>query len=127
MGRRENPVAASEPALRRLACWLREQRDRAKLTYRQLADRTNFHPTTLQRAAGGRSLPSWEVTEAIARECGADLRTARRKWTQANYWAHVPRTSGGQCRRAPRRLNPEHVDSFADLRRAMHEMRRKAD
>ncbi|MER8184903.1 helix-turn-helix transcriptional regulator [Kitasatospora sp. NPDC094015] len=127
MGRRENPVAAGEPALRRLACWLREQRDRAELTYRQLADRTNFHPTTLQRATSGRSLPSWEVVEAMARACDADLRTARRKWTQANYWAHVPRPSGGQRRRAPRRLNPEQVDSFADLRRAMHEMRRKAD
>ncbi|MEV7780850.1 helix-turn-helix transcriptional regulator [Kitasatospora sp. NPDC088351] len=127
MGRRENPITATEPALGRLAAWLREQRDEAKLTYRQLADRTNYHSTTLQRATNGRSLPSWEVVEAIARECGADLKTARKKWTHANYWAHVPRSSGTRRRRVPKRLNPEHADSFADLRRAMHEMRRKAD
>ncbi|MEE1781756.1 helix-turn-helix transcriptional regulator [Streptomyces sp. SP17BM10] len=127
MGRREKPVAASDPALGRLAAWLREQRERAGLTYRQLAARTNYHPTTLQRAAGGRTVPNWTVVEAFTRECGGDLRAARRKWAQANYWAHVPRPPGPQRRRAPRPLHPEQVDSFADLRRAMHEMRRKAD
>ncbi|MFE4518486.1 helix-turn-helix domain-containing protein [Kitasatospora sp. NPDC056783] len=127
MGRREKPVEAAEPALRRLAEWLREQRKEAKLTYRQLADRTNYHPTTLQRAAAGRSVPSWKVVEAVVRECGGDLKTARRKWSQANYWAHVPHPSRTRRLRAPRRVDPEQVDSFADLRRAMHEMRRKAD
>ncbi|MEU1287909.1 helix-turn-helix transcriptional regulator [Kitasatospora sp. NPDC005856] len=127
MGRRENPIEATEPALGRLAVWLRQQREQAGLTYRQLAARTNYHPTTLQRAAGGRSVPSWKVVEAVVRECGGDLKTARRKWIQANYWAHVPRPSGSRRLRAPRRVDPEQVDSFADLRRAMHEMRRKAD
>ncbi|MFJ3221179.1 helix-turn-helix domain-containing protein [Kitasatospora sp. NPDC086801] len=126
MGRQEKPIAATEPALGRLAAWLREQRERAELTYRQLAVRTNYHPTTLQRATSGRTMPNWEVVEALTRACDGDLKTARRKWTHANYWAHVPRPSGTQ-RRAPRRLNPEQVDSLADLRRAMHEMRRKAD
>ncbi|WP_030062463.1 helix-turn-helix domain-containing protein [Streptomyces novaecaesareae] len=127
MGRREKPIEATEPALGRLAAWLREQREQTGLTYRQLADRTNYHATTLQRAASGRSVPSWKVVEAVTRECGGDLKTARRKWSQANYWAHVPRPSGTRRLRAPRRVDPEQVDSFADLRRAMHEMRRKAD
>ncbi|MFI8460454.1 helix-turn-helix domain-containing protein [Kitasatospora sp. NPDC085464] len=127
MGRPEKPIEATEPALARLAAWLREQRERAGLTYRQLADRTNYHATTLQRAAGGRSVPSWKVVEAVARECDGDLKTARRKWAQANYWAHVPRPSGSRRPRAPRRVDPEQVDTFADLRQAMHEMRRKAD
>ncbi|MEV8327002.1 helix-turn-helix domain-containing protein [Kitasatospora sp. NPDC056731] len=126
MGRQEKPIAATEPALGRLAALLREQREEAGLTYRQLADRTNYHPTTLQRATSGRTMPNWEVVEALTRACDGDLKAARRKWTLANYWAHVPRPSGTQ-RRAPRRLNPEQVDSLADLRRAMHEMRRKAD
>lgn len=127
MGRKEKPIAAIEPALGRLAAWLREQRERAGLTYRQLAARTNYHPTTLQRAADGRAVPNWTVVEAFTRECGGDLRAARRKWAQANYWAHLPRPPGPQRRRVPRPLHPEEVDSFADLRRAMHEMRRKAD
>ncbi len=127
MGRREKPIEATEPALGRLAAWLREQREQTGMTYRQLAARTNYHATTLQRAASGRSVPSWKVVEAVTRECGGDLKTARRKWSQANYWAHVPRPSGTRRLRAPRRVDPEQVDSFADLRRAMHEMRRKAD
>ncbi|WP_188299883.1 helix-turn-helix domain-containing protein [Streptomyces sp. CBMA156] len=118
----------TEPALARLAILLRNQREQAGLTYRQLAARTNYHPTTLQRAADGRSVPSWKVVEAVTRECGGDLKTIRRKWAQANYWSHVPRPSGSRrLLRAPRRVDPQQVDSFADLRRAMHEMRRKAD
>ncbi|MFD5559062.1 helix-turn-helix domain-containing protein [Kitasatospora griseola] len=127
MGRRENPIEADEPALGRLAAWLREQREQAGLTYREIADRTNYHHTTLQRAAKGQRLPSWAVVKAIATACDADLKTARKKWSHAKYWAHVPRAPAGQPRRAPRRLNPDHVESFADLRRVMHEMRRKAD
>ncbi|MFE6050525.1 helix-turn-helix domain-containing protein [Kitasatospora sp. NPDC056446] len=127
MGRQENPVEAPGTALGRLALWLREQRDHAGLTYRQLAILTNYHPTTLQRAAAGCSVPSWRVVEAVTRECGGDLKTARRKWVQANYWNHVPSPSGARRLRPPRRVDPQQVDSFADLRLAMHEMRRKAD
>ncbi|MFJ9692524.1 helix-turn-helix domain-containing protein [Kitasatospora sp. NPDC101183] len=128
MGRPEKPIEASEPALGKLAAWLREQRDRSGLTYRELAAHTNYHPTTLQRAATGRTLPGWKTVEALTGACGGDLKAARRKWAHAAYWTRVPHASGTRRLRAPRRRgrHPDHVDSFGDLRQAMLEMRRRA-
>ncbi|MFI6155045.1 helix-turn-helix domain-containing protein [Kitasatospora sp. NPDC051170] len=128
MGRPEKPIEAAEPALGKLASWLREQRQRSGLTYRQLAESTNFHPTTLQRAAAGRTLPGWKTVEAMAGACGGDLKAARRKWATAAYWNRVPHAGGTRRRRALRwrERHPDDADSSTDLRQAMVEMRRRA-
>ncbi|PPI89076.1 hypothetical protein C5E46_35110 [Nocardia nova] len=39
------------------------------MTYRQLAQATNYSPSTIASAFEGKKLPSWAVTAAIVREC----------------------------------------------------------
>jgi hypothetical protein len=53
-------------------------------SYREMATTTHFSHTSLSRAAQGRVLPSWEVTEAFVRYCGADnLAAWRGRWELA--------------------------------------------
>jgi transcriptional regulator with XRE-family HTH domain len=121
MGRREKPVGAgSEKAVKALALWLREQRQRAGLTYQQMADRTEYTRQTLSRAASGHSLPSQRVAEAYARVCGADPLHARRLWLRARQ--ATVRTKLGDTTG----IRPEYVQNFADLHTAMRELWLKA-
>ncbi|WP_344263919.1 helix-turn-helix domain-containing protein [Actinomadura napierensis] len=51
---------------------LRNLRELAGLTYRELAQRAHFSLGALSTAAQGKRVPSWEVTQAYVRGCGGD-------------------------------------------------------
>jgi len=83
--RPESPLRRDGSSVRELAHWLRDLRNRAGLTYDQLATKTNFSRATLQEALSGKRLPTWQVTRAIVRACGAD----EELWH--SYWAQIKR------------------------------------
>lgn len=87
MGRPERPITGDDP-LAVLARSLRRLRVRAgRPTYRTLAGQAHYSAPTLAGAAAGRVRPTWEVTEAIARACGAtepELTEFRRLWAEAD-------------------------------------------
>ncbi|MFJ8313127.1 MULTISPECIES: helix-turn-helix domain-containing protein [unclassified Streptomyces] len=85
MGRRESPTVSCAPALAELVKWLREQRSRTGLTYRELGRRAGCAATTLQRAASGRTIPRRSVVEAYAWACGGSVDEAVQLWKRARY------------------------------------------
>jgi tetratricopeptide (TPR) repeat protein len=85
MGRPEKSLDAVPGALQDLAAGLRQLRaNDGGRSYRQLAKRANFAPSTLARAASGRALPSWDLTEAYVLACGGDPDHWRPLWTEAS-------------------------------------------
>lgn len=85
MGRREGPLERDGSAVRDFAFGLRDLRNRAGLTYQQLARVTNYGISTLQAAAAGQTLPTQKVTVAFVVACGGD----REAWR--DYWVEVKR------------------------------------
>jgi transcriptional regulator with XRE-family HTH domain len=68
------------------AAALQRVRRQAGLTYRDLADRAHYSHAHLVRAAGGKQLPTWDVTAAFLTGCGvpSDLMPVwRRHWETA--------------------------------------------
>ncbi|OXM50344.1 hypothetical protein CFP71_28355 [Amycolatopsis thailandensis] len=81
MPRAERPLEADGSALTEFAADLRTVRDNAGgPSYRELARRAHYSSTTLSDAAGGRRLPSLEVTLAYVRACGGDVEQWERRW-----------------------------------------------
>ncbi|MER6514968.1 helix-turn-helix transcriptional regulator [Nonomuraea sp. NPDC001636] len=82
MGRRETPVPKGP--LREFALALRELRIDAPgtPTYRQLAQKANYSPSVLSRAAAGHTLPTLEVTLAFVAACRGDVEEWRRRWNK---------------------------------------------
>ncbi|MGY6658580.1 helix-turn-helix domain-containing protein [Amycolatopsis sp. TRM77291] len=81
MPRSERPLEFDDSALSRFATDLRKLRAAAgSPPYRELARRAHYSSTTLSDAAGGRRLPSLEVTLAYVRACGADVEVWERRW-----------------------------------------------
>jgi transcriptional regulator with XRE-family HTH domain len=85
MGRPEAPLERDGSPVREFAYWLRDLRNKAGLTYAQLAARSRFSRATLQEALSGRRLPTWQVTSAIVRACGGNVES----WH--SYWAQIRR------------------------------------
>lgn len=73
MGRNENPIKDTGP-LGQFATRLRERRNQVipHPSYRGLAKLCHYSHSVLAEAASGEKLPTWEVTEAFVRACGAD-------------------------------------------------------
>ncbi|MER5883997.1 helix-turn-helix transcriptional regulator [Streptomyces sp. NPDC001941] len=119
-----------------LALWLRAQRRRSGLTYQQMASRTGHlvTATVLSRAAAGAPVPTWRTVQAYAVACEADQGRARELWKAARH-ARQRTLSQEAAEDEDRqdldlvdRLNralshPEFVDNFAQLRRAMVQLR----
>lgn len=86
MGRTESAILGEGPVAE-LARFLRRQRRHAKLTLRQMADRTRVCSfSTLSRAANGRKVPSRAVVVEFVRLCGGgphEQAEALRLWKQA--------------------------------------------
>jgi transcriptional regulator with XRE-family HTH domain len=74
MGRPQQPLDRDGAPLSEFAIRLRELRDRADLTYDQLARKTTFARGTIHEAMRGRRLPSRDVTRAIVTACGGNPR-----------------------------------------------------
>ncbi|MGW2818907.1 helix-turn-helix domain-containing protein [Streptomyces sp. NPDC001415] len=124
MGRPEKPLPTDQfnRGLLELAYWLRERRKESGLRYIDLAARTQNtqHPcsvSTLQRAAGGISVPRLPVVEAYAHACGASADPARRYWREAR----------AQSRRGPSVTPvPRLINTPAELRLALQAAYAKA-
>lgn len=121
MCRPEKPLTTTNKALRELQEWLREQRTRARQGYRALAVRAGCHPTTLQRAASGETVPKLQTVLNYARACDAPPEEARLLWRRARY-EQTRRTRGGRGLPAPR---PEFIRDFVDLSAAMQDLYEK--
>ena len=73
MGRPECHIDPDDGDVAAFACELRRLRENAgKPSYRELANRTHYSISTLSAAAGGRCLPTLQVTLAFVRACGGD-------------------------------------------------------
>ena len=121
MGRAEAPICDEDRNLRPLALWLREQRQRAGLSFTELSKSTGLSPRTLSRASSGRALPTLPVVERYAAGCRADAARARKLWKSARLGAAsrdgVHHEADGDT------LRPEYIVNFAQLRAAMIELR----
>ncbi|MFF4801220.1 helix-turn-helix domain-containing protein [Streptomyces sp. NPDC001351] len=84
MGRPERPVDPEAGPVQRLAHELRELRRAAGgPSYRTMAKKAGFAPTTLSQAATGDRLPSWAVVEGYVRACGGDPAEWEPRWKEA--------------------------------------------
>lgn len=122
MCRPEKPITTGNKALRELAEWLRDQRQRTRQGYRALSVRAGCHATTLQRATSGASVPKLQTVLSYARACDASPEEARRLWKQARY-EEVRRARGGRGRSVPR---PAFIRDFVDLSAALQDLYEKA-
>ncbi|SMF85896.1 helix-turn-helix transcriptional regulator [Streptomyces sp. Amel2xC10] len=122
MCRPEKPIITRNRALRDLAEWLRDQRERTGQGYRALSVRAGFHATTLQRAASGESVPKLQTVLSYARACDAPPEEARRLWKRARY-EETRRARGGRGLSSPR---PEFIRDFVDMSAALHDLYEKA-
>lgn len=57
-GRREQPLDPQAGPLERFALELRALREKAGITYAEMADTAHFTPSTLSQAAAGHRLPT---------------------------------------------------------------------
>jgi hypothetical protein len=131
MGRPERPVDRTVPQLAALADFLREQRQKAGLTYKQLSEETAASAATLKRAASGKSLPRQWVVEQYLGAChrlsGEDRKDpwgilpaaaaahGERLWKQARHAVLVPqRAYAAPC--------PQYVRDKADLSGALRDL-----
>ncbi|SBU92797.1 Helix-turn-helix domain-containing protein [Streptomyces sp. Ncost-T6T-1] len=95
-----------------LAVFLRKGRSRKGLTYAELSRRTSaYSAATLQRAAGGRSVPSRQVARAYAMACGLDVDETDRLWLEARRAERSERPGTGR-RSVPK---PRMMRDLADL------------
>lgn len=101
-------------AVAELAAWLGETVASAGLTHCALAARIHWHRSGVTRVLSGTApLPSWPMTEAIARACCADAETAGRLW-EAAHQAVVMR-----ARRVADGWPPDDLAHHDDLCRAL--------
>jgi transcriptional regulator with XRE-family HTH domain len=85
MTRPEVPITNDGP-LAEFARDLRAARAAADITYRQMAERTNYSVSILSSAANGRQRPTWDVAWAYLHACkvsDADRRSWHRRWSRA--------------------------------------------
>ncbi|MBP2472450.1 WD40 repeat protein/transcriptional regulator with XRE-family HTH domain [Crossiella equi] len=106
MPRAEQPLPDSADPLTGFARELRELRVRAgSPTYRELARRSHYSPTTLADAAGGKRLPSLAAALAYARACGGDVTEWEARWRavcrQLNPSGELDEENGEQSGKAP--------------------------
>jgi hypothetical protein len=70
------------------ASGLRALKKTSRLTYRQMAEKTNYSRTVLSAAAGGRELPTLQVTLAYIGVCGGSAAEWECLWAAARIRFH---------------------------------------
>ncbi len=135
-GRREKDIDAEIREAAEFALALRGERERRRVTYRQMAESVHYSATALSRAADGRKLPTWAVAEAYLRACAVapqDLPDWERRWKDARMAGRLEQIKAGQ--QPPARTPARHrreVDPVglagldrptADLLKVLHDLR----
>ncbi len=95
MGRSEQPVAGTNPAVVAFARQLRALRSAAgNPTYRVMAGRAYASRTCLSAAASGQQLPTLTMALAFVRACGGDIEQWRVTWMRAHATSKTFGTKG---------------------------------
>jgi len=81
-GRPEIPLDPRAP-FADFASGLRALRAASSKTYQQISEEVFYRVSTLSGAAGGRRLPSLEVTLAYVRACGGEAGEWTQRWEDA--------------------------------------------
>ncbi|WP_197367166.1 WD40 repeat domain-containing protein, partial [Streptomyces clavuligerus] len=101
VGRPERPVHPDAGPVARFAGDLRQLRAQAGApSYRLLARRAHYSPSTLAEAAKGHRLPTLEVAVALAAACGGDRDEWTARWRAAAA-AQAPASSSASPRGGP--------------------------
>jgi transcriptional regulator with XRE-family HTH domain len=79
VSRPERPIDPLWP-LASFASGLRALRQKRGYTYKELAGITHYSRAALSTAAGGKRLPSWELTRAYVLACGGPVAEWRARW-----------------------------------------------
>ncbi|WP_073948054.1 helix-turn-helix domain-containing protein [Streptomyces kebangsaanensis] len=82
-GKRKGEVASDGPRAE-LAHRLREARDTAGVTLRELAQRAGYSAAALSAAESGRKAPTWDVTASFVKALGQDPLHWRSLWEAAS-------------------------------------------
>jgi hypothetical protein len=116
MPRPEIPITWDGPVAD-LGRALREIRDKAgRPPYRKLAADSHYSPTVLADAASGRSCPTWEVTEAYARACGAAPAQLHTAWARASTAARRKTSTARRARTRTRARQASRIPVVAGHR-----------
>jgi hypothetical protein len=115
MPRSERPLVMDGSTLTEFAADLRRlRRDAGLPPYRELAGRCHFSPSTIADAAGGRRLPSLDVTLAYVRACGGDPAGWQERWhTVRDELTDLPPVDDGAPYVGLDRYEPADTDRFA--------------
>nr|WP_042184237.1 helix-turn-helix domain-containing protein [Kibdelosporangium sp. MJ126-NF4]CEL16169.1 High-affnity carbon uptake protein Hat/HatR [Kibdelosporangium sp. MJ126-NF4]CTQ94094.1 High-affnity carbon uptake protein Hat/HatR [Kibdelosporangium sp. MJ126-NF4] len=91
MPRPERPLEFDGTVVPEFAANLRRLREKAgSPPYRELARRAHYSSATLADAAGGRRMPSLDVTLAYVRACGGDAERWKQEWREATAELSAP-------------------------------------
>jgi transcriptional regulator with XRE-family HTH domain len=112
MPRKEQPITENTPVAE-LASQLREVREEARITYREMAEVVNYSHVQLGRAARGDRLPSWQLTKAYLKACGVTEKDRLQKWEQ--YWNAVDLVAGRGAGRLKRKRELHRVTSVPEF------------
>jgi transcriptional regulator with XRE-family HTH domain len=101
-GRPERPIDEDSP-FAEFASRLRTLRMTAELSVRDLATLTNYSASSISAAASGRTLPSLDLTLAIATVCGEDPTAWTKLWHEQAVTRRTSRAETGESggRRTP--------------------------
>ncbi|NEC29027.1 helix-turn-helix domain-containing protein [Streptomyces sp. SID8111] len=111
-GRREQPLDPQAGPLERFALGLRALRERAGLTYSEMAEASHFSPSTLSQAAAGRRLPTRDVLRAYVRACGGDPRGWEDRWERVRREVPGPAEPDSAVGDVPQGLGDTEATSF---------------
>ncbi|MFD8145459.1 IclR family transcriptional regulator C-terminal domain-containing protein [Streptomyces sp. NPDC059708] len=121
MGRIERPVDLTYPDRAALAVLLRGARDRAALTYAELAHQTGISAATLKRAASGRRIPASATVTGFLTACGATQEEV------ATATALRERAGREPCGGLPREvIEPARLSTRGELNSALVSLHRSA-
>ncbi|MFF0561522.1 hypothetical protein [Streptomyces sp. NPDC004266] len=117
-GRPEAPVDHTNPALGRLAQFLRDKR--GSVPYRTLAERSRWGASSLKRAAAGKTLPTWDCVQGYLSACGVDSAS---EYRYALVLLQVAKDMyKSRPSRSVDRPRPDLVFDRADLSRALRSL-----
>jgi transcriptional regulator with XRE-family HTH domain len=120
MARRENPIDPGEGVMQSFAHDLRALREKADLTYRELAERARYGRSTLSDAASGRELATLDVVRAFVKACGGDEDEWTARWHAVRVRLAADRSAATPAEVAPQGrdpVDPELCDLAEEVRR----------